>query len=82
MSGVRIKATMWENKPVGFGKNMAKDTQMLETSEAQKVKEMAESLLASGFGEEGTKQTSESDREAAGEAAGKPDTEKEVSKGK
>lgn len=59
MSGVRIKATTWENLPLGFGQQMISDSQDLEPSEGQKVKELAESLLASGFGEESAPATGE-----------------------
>lgn len=69
MSGVRIKATTWENKPVGFGKQMISDTQDLETTEAQKVKEMADRLLAAGFGEDADKHANDSEVDSATEAA-------------
>lgn len=70
MSGVRIKATTWEKKPLGFGQQMVAETQRLEPSEGQKVKELAESLLAAGFGEESaeSEKASESQTEAASKA--------------
>lgn len=69
MSGVRIKATTWESKPVGFGRQMVDDSQQLETSEGQRIKEMAERLLAAGFGQEADKQTNEKEAESVPEAA-------------
>lgn len=51
MSGVRMKATLFERKPLGYGTVMVSETSELEQTEEQKVKEMAKGLLASGFGE-------------------------------
>lgn len=71
MSGVRLKATMFEKKPLSYGQEMVSETGELEQTEEQKVKEMAEGLLASGFGEpaasEGTTSASATD---ASEPAG------------
>lgn len=77
MSGVRLKATMWENKPVGYGQKMVNDAQDLELTEAQKVRQMAESLLAAGFGEGADKQASESDAKD-GQAEGAPEQDGEA----
>lgn len=72
MSGVRIKATTWESKPVGFGKDMVSDAKSLETTEGQKVKEMAERILAAGFGEGTGKQTSDNQAEIEVEGPSDP----------
>jgi hypothetical protein len=77
MAGIKMKASIFESKPIGYGKSMVVDTKDMEPSEEQKVKELAESLLAAGFGEEGSQATAQDMSEASvqQQTKAKPETQ-------
>ena len=54
IDGVRIKAAVFERKPLGFGRDMIapKEGKEIEQSTQDTVKQMSEELVAGGFGSE------------------------------
>ena len=53
MTGIRLKAKLWERKQLGFGEKMLEDSaEGLGKSQDEQVKEIAEGLLKSGLGGE------------------------------
>jgi len=52
MEGVSVKANLFEKVGLGFGKNIPTTGESIQAPTDEKVKEMAEHLLQSGFGSE------------------------------
>lgn len=80
LGGVRMTAKLYEPVSLGFGGDMIADAKDLEPSGMEKVKELADKILASGFGQEKAEEPEQQNKPRSDRQT-KTETEKESLQG-